>query len=91
MRSARIALMLTIALAGPYASNFAYAQRPEQGASSRKLPRGKAPQSDRTAEMTVRSAVPPDLEQRRRDAHDARGTPPLRQHIEDAVRELYKR
>ena len=35
MRSARIALMLTIALAGPYASNFAYAQRPEQGASSR--------------------------------------------------------
>ena len=68
MRSARIALMLTIALAGPYASNFAYAQRPEQGASSRKLPRGKAPQSDRTAETTVRSAVPPDLEQRRRAA-----------------------
>ncbi|MBR8276558.1 hypothetical protein [Burkholderia cenocepacia] len=92
MRSARIALMLTIALAGPYASNFAYAQRPELGASSRKLPRGKAPQPDRAADMTVRSAVPPDLEQRRRDGHM---TPEerhlLRQHIEDAVRELYKR
>lgn len=65
MRSARIALMLTIALAGPYASNFAYAQRPEQGAPSRKLPRGKAPQSDRAAETPIRSAVPPDLEQHR--------------------------
>jgi hypothetical protein len=39
-----------------------------------------------------RSAVPPDLDQRRRDGHM---TPEerhlLRQHIEDAVRELYKR
>lgn len=59
MRSARIALMLTIALAGPYASNFAYAQRPEQGAWSRKAPRGKAPQPDRAADPSVRSAVPP--------------------------------
>ena len=92
MRSARIALMLTIALAGPYASNFAYAQRPEQGAWSRKMQRGKASQSDRTADTAVRSAVPPDLEQHRRDGHM---TPEerhlLRQHIEDAVRELYKR
>ncbi|MGS0892309.1 hypothetical protein ACVBGC_07090 [Burkholderia stagnalis] len=93
MRSARIALMLTIALAGPYASNFAYAQRPEQGVPSRKLPRGKAPQPDRAADLAARSAaVPPDLEQRRRDGHM---TPEerhlLRQHIEDAVRELYKR
>ncbi|AOI65877.1 hypothetical protein WS98_04505 [Burkholderia territorii] len=92
MRSARIALMLTIALAGPYASNFAYAQRPEPGASSRKMQRGKAPQSDRAADTAARSAVPPDLEQRRRDGHM---TPEerhlLRQHIEDAVRELYKR
>ncbi|MGU7773163.1 hypothetical protein ACV229_23655 [Burkholderia sp. MR1-5-21] len=93
MRSARIALMLTIALAGPYASNFAYAQRPEQGASSRKPPpRGKAPQADRGADTVARSAVPPDLEQHRRDGHM---TPEerhlLRQHIEDAVRELYKR
>jgi hypothetical protein len=38
------------------------------------------------------SAVPPDLDQRRRDGHmtpDERRL--LRQHIEDAVRELYKR
>ncbi|KVF07308.1 hypothetical protein WJ05_22490 [Burkholderia vietnamiensis] len=92
MRSARIALMLTIALAGPYASNVAYAQRPEQGASSRKLSRGKVTQSDHAADSAGRSAVPPDLEQRRRDGHM---TPEerhlLRQHIEDAVRELYKR
>jgi hypothetical protein len=40
----------------------------------------------------MRAAVPPDLEERRRDGHM---TPEerrlLRQHIEDAVRELYKR
>jgi hypothetical protein len=40
----------------------------------------------------MRAAVPPDLDQRRRDGHM---TPEerrlLRQHIEDAVRELYKR
>jgi hypothetical protein len=93
MRSARIALILTIALAGPYASNFAYAQRAEPSAPSRKLPRGKsAQQADRGADTVARSAVPPDLEQRRRDGHM---TPEerhvLRQHIEDAVRELYKR
>ncbi|PAJ80294.1 hypothetical protein [Burkholderia ubonensis] len=92
MRSARIALMLTIALAGPCASNFAYAQRPEPGASSRKLLRGKAAQQADRADAVARSAVPPDLEQRRRDGHM---TPEerhlLRQHIEDAVRELYKR
>ena len=92
MRSARIALMLMIALAGSYASNFAYAQRPEPGAFSRKLPHGRfAQQADHGADPVARSAVPPDLEQRRRDGHM---TPEerhlLRQHIEDAVRELYK-
>ncbi|TKC87334.1 hypothetical protein FAZ69_17830 [Trinickia terrae] len=49
--------------------------------------------ADRPAsEAIVRAAVPPDLDQRRRDGHM---TPEerrlLRQHIEDAVRELYKR
>lgn len=43
-------------------------------------------------EPASRDAVPPDLDQRRRDGHM---TPEerrlLRQHIEDAVRELYKR
>lgn len=44
------------------------------------------------SDITQRTAVPPDLDQRRRDGHmtpDERRL--LRQHIEDAVRELYKR
>ncbi|MDR3098697.1 MAG: hypothetical protein LBV73_16690 [Paraburkholderia sp.] len=44
------------------------------------------------SDLTQRTAVPPDLDQRRRDGHmtpDERRL--LRQHIEDAVRELYKR
>jgi hypothetical protein len=44
------------------------------------------------SDAIVRTSVPPDLDQRRRDGHM---TPEerrlLRQHIEDAVRELYKR
>ena len=51
------------------------------------------PKADEPAsEPIMRTAVPPDLDQRRRDGHM---TPEerrlLRQHIEDAVRELYKR
>lgn len=92
MRSARIALMLTLALAGLHASNFAHAQRQEPGASARKMPRGMGAQPPDHGADVARSAVPPDLEQRRRDGHM---TPEerhlLRQHIEDAVRELYKR
>ena len=44
------------------------------------------------SDINQRLAVPPDLDQRRRDGHmtpDERRL--LRQHIEDAVRELYKR
>lgn len=44
------------------------------------------------SDINQRNAVPPDLDQRRRDGHmtpDERRL--LRQHIEDAVRELYKR
>lgn len=44
------------------------------------------------SDINPRPAVPPDLDQRRRDGHmtpDERRL--LRQHIEDAVRELYKR
>jgi hypothetical protein len=61
--------------------------RPRASHSPRKQPQ-EAPASD----PIVRTAVPPDLDQRRRDGHM---TPEerrlLRQHIEDAVRELYKR
>ncbi|WP_415914016.1 hypothetical protein [Paraburkholderia sp. J12] len=51
------------------------------------------PPDTTASDLSMRtSAVPPDLDQRRRDGHM---TPEerrlLRQHIEDAVRELYKR
>ncbi len=96
MRSTKIAFVLALVFTGVFASNLACAQRQERGAQSYKAPRGKgAPphqlQADRGGDG-ARSAVPPDLEQRRRDGHM---TPEerhlLRQHIEDAVRELYKR
>jgi hypothetical protein len=52
----------------------------------------KPPEETPASDPIVRTAVPPDLDQRRRDGHM---TPEerrlLRQHIEDAVRELYKR
>lgn len=50
------------------------------------------PPAPPASDLSLRSAVPPDLDQRRRDGHmtpDERRL--LRQHIEDAVRELYKR
>jgi hypothetical protein len=54
--------------------------------------RGTLPTDRNAPEPASRDAVPPDLDQRRRDGHM---TPEerrlLRQHIEDAVRELYKR
>lgn len=98
MRPTRIACALTIVFAGLFASNFACAQRPERGGPSHKASRPRLPpppprdaQLDRFDEPG-RSAVSPDLDQRRRDGHM---TPEerhlLRQHIEDAVRELYKR
>ncbi|WP_414451928.1 hypothetical protein AB4851_23925 [Burkholderia sp. 22PA0099] len=98
MRSQRIACALTIVFAGLFASNFACAQRQERGGPLQKVSRGRAApqpardQFDRFDEPSGRSAVSPDLDQRRRDGHM---TPEerhlLRQHIEDAVRELYKR
>ncbi|ABA49497.1 putative exported protein [Burkholderia pseudomallei 1710b] len=96
MRPTKMAFVLALACAGFLASDFACAQRPERGAPpSHKVPRGNgaarrpAPPGEPPARA---AAVPPDLEQRRRDGHM---TPEerhlLRQHIEDAVRELYKR
>jgi hypothetical protein len=50
------------------------------------------PPDHAASDAIVRAAVPPDLDRQRRDGHM---TPEerrlLRQHIEDAVRELYKR
>jgi hypothetical protein len=70
---------------GSRASRLATA-RAERNAHGMTMP--EHPASD----VMMRTAVPPDLDQRRRDGHmtaDERRL--LRQHIEDAVRELYKR
>ncbi|QBQ97525.1 hypothetical protein E1956_10280 [Paraburkholderia pallida] len=71
------------------------ARRPNQKQSARKMRNDVAARdvpARPASDITQRTAVPPDLDQRRRDGHmtpDERRL--LRQHIEDAVRELYKR
>lgn len=80
----------TLAHAQPSADRAAseHALHPGSGRANRHNPSVDHPASD----VILRTAVPPDLDQRRRDGHM---TPEerrlLRQHIEDAVRELYKR
>ena len=97
-----IALAVAGTLTGTLASMPTYAQpAPDRTAHSRAPGHNgnKAPHAPRGAhtdppasDIMMRTAVPPDLDQRRRDGHM---TPEerrlLRQHIEDAVRELYKR
>jgi hypothetical protein len=80
----------TLAHAQPSADRAAgaHAPRPPNGKPNRRNASNESPASD----VMLRTAVPPDLDQRRRDGHmtpDERRL--LRQHIEDAVRELYKR
>ena len=78
----------TLAHAQPSADRAASERSPKPGRSNRHDPATERPASD----VILRTAVPPDLDQRRRDGHmtpDERRL--LRQHIEDAVRELYKR
>ncbi|EIF31313.1 hypothetical protein BCh11DRAFT_06834 [Burkholderia sp. Ch1-1] len=78
----------TLAHAQPSASRAASEHAPKSGKPNRRDPAAERPASD----AILRTAVPPDLDQRRRDGHmtpDERRL--LRQHIEDAVRELYKR
>lgn len=80
----------TLASAQPSADRAASERGPGTGNSrnSRHNLSSERPASD----PMLRTAVPPDLDQRRRDGHmtpDERRL--LRQHIEDAVRELYKR
>lgn len=80
----------TLAVAQPAADRLAngHAPRSASGRLNHRNPSADHPASD----AMLRTAVPPDLDQRRRDGHM---TPEerrlLRQHIEDAVRELYKR
>jgi hypothetical protein len=71
-----------------------FAKSPARGSNARSMYRMRSSaRVERDApEPASRDAVPPDLDQRRRDGHM---TPEerrlLRQHIEDAVRELYRR
>ena len=103
MRLSVIAVAVAIVFAGALGPISAHADSPTGGSTeSRPLqhPHMRSgsqphnPNADRPASDTIlrTTAVPPDLDQRRRDGHM---TPEerrlLRQHIEDAVRELYKR
>lgn len=100
VRLSVIALAIAGTLAGTLGPTLAYAQPSADRAATLRAPRsgnGRAsrhdPDADKPAsDVMMRTAVPPDLDQRRRDGHmtpDERRL--LRQHIEDAVRELYKR
>ncbi|MFL9906890.1 hypothetical protein [Paraburkholderia sp. RL17-337-BIB-A] len=100
VRLSVIALAVAGTLAGTLGPTLAHAQPTAERAASERAPRSANPRSNRhpptnespASDIMLRTAVPPDLDQRRRDGHmtpDERRL--LRQHIEDAVRELYKR
>ena len=104
VRLSVIALAVAGTLAGTLGPTLAHAQPSADRALSERMPKPasskalrRSPANDHTndrpaSDVMLRTAVPPDLDQRRRDGHmtpDERRL--LRQHIEDAVRELYKR
>src|ERR1700761_971019 len=98
VRLSVIALALAGTLAGSLEPTLVHAQpSPDRAASTRVPKQAKTNRRDANADqpasdLMLRTAIPPDLDQRRRDGHmtpDERRL--LRQHIEDAVRELYKR
>lgn len=100
VRLSVIALAVASTLAGSLGPTLAHAQPSADRAVSEHAPRSGNTRASRHAltidrpasDVMLRTAVPPDLDQRRRDGHmtpDERRL--LRQHIEDAVRELYKR
>ncbi|MGA3250548.1 MAG: hypothetical protein ABSD12_20770 [Paraburkholderia sp.] len=102
LRLSVIALAVAGSLTGTFGPTLAHAQSSEERASNAHAPRSRGsklsrqphtpPDDHPASDVMMRTAVPPDLDQRRRDGHM---TPEerrlLRQHIEDAVRELYKR
>ncbi|EDZ98974.1 conserved hypothetical protein [Burkholderia sp. H160] len=100
VRLRMIALAVAGTLAGTLGPTLAHAQPSADRAASEHAPRsgnGRVSHHNLSidhpaSDVILRTAVPPDLDQRRRDGHM---TPEerrlLRQHIEDAVRELYKR
>ncbi|HEX7935756.1 MAG TPA: hypothetical protein VF573_22185 [Paraburkholderia sp.] len=96
--------VITLAVAGTLAGTLgptpAHAQPSADRAASERASRLGNSRASRhstssehpASDVMLRTAVPSDLDQRRRDGHmtpDERRL--LRQHIEDAVRELYKR
>jgi len=88
------ALKSVPAQAQPSADRYENAQSPARAPGARSTMRRVRSDSipHPASDLNQRPAVPPDLDQRRRDGHmtpDERRL--LRQHIEDAVRELYKR
>jgi hypothetical protein len=103
MRLSVIAVAVAIVFAGSLGPVSAHADSPSDRPPEQRPPVTRPhtrqghqphnPNADHPAsDVMVRAAVPPDLDQRRRDGHmtpDERRL--LRQHIEDAVRELYKR
>ncbi|HZZ01440.1 hypothetical protein [Paraburkholderia sp.] len=100
VRLSVIALAVAGTLAGTLGPTLAHAQPSADRAMSERAPRSANSRANRhnlnndrpASDAMLRTAVPPDLDQRRRDGHmtpDERRL--LRQHIEDAVRELYKR
>ncbi|WGS51806.1 hypothetical protein LFL96_10340 [Paraburkholderia sp. D15] len=100
VRLSVVALAVAGTLAGSLGPTLAHAQPSADRAASERAPRQGNGRSNRhnlpverpASDVMLRTAVPPDLDQRRRDGHmtpDERRL--LRQHIEDAVRELYKR
>ena len=100
VRLSVIALAVAGTLAGTLGPTLACAQPSADRAASERMPRSANSRANRhnasndvpASDIMLRTAIPPDLDQRRRDGHmtpDERRL--LRQHIEDAVRELYKR
>ncbi|WP_236067023.1 hypothetical protein [Paraburkholderia haematera] len=102
VRLSVIALAIAGTLVGTLGPMLAHAQPSADRAASERVPRSPVSKASRrnpninndhpASDVMLRTAVPPDLDQRRRDGHmtpDERRL--LRQHIEDAVRELYKR
>ncbi|WP_084166892.1 hypothetical protein [Paraburkholderia caledonica] len=100
VRLSVIALAVAGTLAGTLGPTLAHAQPSADRAASERASRAGNSRASRhssnverpASDAMLRTAVPPDLDQRRRDGHmtpDERRL--LRQHIEDAVRELYKR
>ncbi|WP_144113804.1 hypothetical protein [Paraburkholderia sp. BCC1886] len=104
VRLSVIALAVAGTLAGTLRPTVAFAQASADRVANRvENERGSRASGARASRRTfeterpasdvmLRTVVPPDLDQRRRDGHmtpDERRL--LRQHIEDAVRELYKR